>query len=43
MAARRQTKDKKKEKRSRFSFFSDMDPVKKLTCKVRAHLQKLGE
>ena len=29
MAARRQTKDKKKEKRSRFSFFSDMDPVKK--------------
>lgn len=29
MAARRQTKDKKKEKRPRFSFFSDMDPVKK--------------
>ena len=29
MTAKRQTKDKKKEKRSRFSFFSDMDPIRK--------------
>ena len=29
MAAKAKKEDKKKEKRIRFSFFSDMDPVKK--------------